>query len=194
MRPAVFVWLVTLLAPSVAIATEAEVYICERPGGELSVTTFATGDRHGTISRMEQDGILPSVGACWWADSATLPAKSREDPNAPGERVTQRHRWRRGPDNTVIVDSAVKRPDNVAILRQFRKEIPPRRRAAILATALGSNLHQALRDGDFALAKALMGQIAARVGMGQEVMTAAEVARMRQVARDYEADLEEGSP
>lgn len=183
LRWAICAGMLILAAPISTFA--APVTICEQPSGDLSVANILPGvDRDGFL---RQAGLEPT--ACWDADSSTLPPRYKADPRDPTKQVTQRHRYRRGPGNTVIIDSTVQRPDRAAILRQFTKEMPPARRAAIFATPLGSNLHQALRDGDFALAGALMDQIAARVGTPQEVMTAAEVALVRQIARDYEADM-----
>lgn len=108
--------------------------------------------------------------------------------------MSQYHRWRRGPGNTVIVDPTIRVPQIEPLLRALEATLPADRMAALLASPVGDNFVRAIRSQSWPLARALMGQIAARVGTAQEVMTAAEVAQLRAIARDYEADLEEGSP
>lgn len=192
-------WLVLAVVPSLLLslspaASARPLYVCERPDGALLVTRAVNPDtaaQPAIAARLhEANPSFPSPTSCWWMDSAGMPDRYRVDPREPGERIPQRHRWRRGPGDTVIADPTVLRPDRAAVMRAFAAEFPAARRAAILATNLGSNLHQAIRDGDWALAKALLAQIAAKSGGPDQIMTPPEIATIRAIGREYEADLD----
>ena len=175
-----------LLLPTFAAARS--VYVCQQPSGDVSVTHILVPDREAEKRRLERLGQLPAPAQCREMDVATLPDRTRPDPRDPGERLTQRHRWRLV-GQRVVVDPTVQRPHVTEIRRQVERLFSPARRAALLATPLGSNLFQAVREGDLVTAKALLDVAAGRVGGPTEVLTAQELAAIRAVGRDYEGDL-----
>lgn len=184
-------FLLALLVPVSVIADE--VYVCEHPDGHLSVTHWVIDDpqkQEEALQRLRRDQFLPNETWCWRSDDTTLPLRDRPDPNDSASTLSQRHRWRKGQNGTVVIDPTVMRPDHTRTIQQISRDLPPARRAAILATPLGDNLFRAIRDGDWALAKALMAQIRSKVGQPDEVMTLPEINRLRKVARDYEANLD----
>lgn len=89
------------------------------------------------------------------------------------------------PDGTVVVDPTVNRPQILPILREVRRTIGPDRMAALLATPIGDNLLRAVRTEDWALARSLL-----RQALADRVLTPAEASAIRDVAQEYEADLE----
>lgn len=182
MRPVLVVGILLLLWP---IAARAELLlICEQGSGDLSVTTFTRDDpvyRSAVRARLETAGVIPGGSACWEADRAILPSRTRPDPRG-GPALTQRTRWRRA-GQAVIVDPAIKRPQADAIQREYGRLLPPVRWAEIVATPLGSALDRAVREGRWADVRAALTQ----TGTGQP-LTGAEITQFRAILRDYEAD------
>lgn len=172
-----------------AAARAERVYVCERPDGSVAVTRVYVEDREAFLERLRRGGHLPERAACWDMDSTALPSRDRPDPREPSASLTQRHRWRRGPAGTIIVDPAVKRPQAGAILREMRRLLPPSRMGQVLATPLGGNLLRVLREGDWPVVQALIRQARQQVGTAQEVLTQAELDGIGKIGDDYEADL-----
>lgn len=67
------------------------------------------GSGASSADRLRADRVIPAdVARCWWADSSILPPRLRPDPRDPTSSIPQRHRWRRGPGQTVIADPTVR--------------------------------------------------------------------------------------
>lgn len=176
---------VLLASPSSASAYP--VYVCERPDGSLSETTFPhPARREEAIAQMRRDGTVPNApGACWEMDSSSFPAASRPDPRVPGQGLNQRHRWRRGAANTVIVDPSIRRPQVEATLLALTVLLPPARLAEVLSTPAGDNLFRAIRSGDNTLARALFHRMRALTGPAA-VLAVSELAELERIGDAYE--------
>ena len=166
----------------------ARVYVCEQSDGSITITSFAINDPAVQAAQAARLGLGPP-GACWFQDAGALPSKWRADPRDPAQRLSQRHRFRRV-GQAVVVNPTVMRPQETAIRREVGRLLPPGRMAVVVGTSLGDNLMRAVRTGDWPLAKALLAQIAALVGQLNEVLTTDEVAALRVIGREYEADFE----
>ena len=171
-----------LLFVSPLVASAEPVYLCERPDQSLTVTYIVKPPAEDVLRKLRRDGMLPSPTDCWWHDSSLLPLKGRPDPHAAGQTISQRHRWRRV-GQAVIVDATVKRPQGEAIRREYGRLFPPARWAEIVATPLGSALDRAIRENRWADASAALAQTGAT-----QPLTVAEIARLRAILSDYQAD------
>mgnify|MGYP001569159192 CR=1 FL=1 len=163
----------------------APVYVCERPDGTVEVTHFARAVDDPAAAENQLRAArrdVPPPASCGWVDSDVLPARNRPDPGEPGVQLTQRHRWR-WTGTAVGLNPSAKRPHPDAIQREYRRLLAPARWAEVVATPLGSALDQAIHQGRWADVAAILG----RSDASQPLM-AAEIARLRAILRDYEAD------
>ena len=118
-----------------------------------------------------------------------LPARVRPDPRMPSGSLTQRHRWRVGPAQSIVVDSSARQLHPTSIRRAISTLLPPNRMAALLSTPLGNSFGRALKEGDWPLVQALLREARLRVGTPQQVLTQAELDEIGRIGDDYEADL-----
>lgn len=183
-RRLLLILMTTLLSAVPSSVSSAPVLACERLG-QIVVFRFHGSDPQreaDILARLRASGHLPAGPACWRMNDRQLPERSRPDPHAAGQVLSQRHRWRRA-GQAVIVDSTVKRPHGEAIRREYGRLFPPVRWAEIVATPLGSALDRAIRENRWADASAALAQTGAA-----QPLTAAEIAQLQAILRDYEAD------
>lgn len=166
------------------------VYLCERPDGGISVTNFPAAvaadpaQRAQAIERTRRLAGLPAASQCWEADHTTLPARTKPDPRHATERLSQRHQWRRGAGNAVVIDATVKQPHGAAFRRAVVAIVPPGRQAVIAKDSQGGTFLRAVAEQDWPLVRALLPDLETR-----GIVTPAEVSAIRAAATDYDLDL-----
>ena len=175
------------------ISQARPVYVCERADGTLTVTNFpadVAGDpaaRTRAIDRTRQKGVLPEAARCWDTDDSTLPPRYKPDPrDAAAMPLPQRHQWRRGAGQTVILNPAIKSPHGAAFRRALPTVLSPGRQAVVTRDPQGAAFLHALTRQDWPVAKALLADLATRT---PPILTPAEITSLRALAADYDIDL-----
>lgn len=166
-----------------ALAAALMLYVCIGPTGWVETMSFADPSQAEAALHRALGQSWQPTGVCRWADAADLPPKMRPDPHRAGAFLTQRHRWRGLPSGQIIVDPSVKRPHGDAIRREYRVIVSPGRWSQVVATNAGAAFDRAMLDGRWADVAALLNS----PGPDQPFLPT-EIAQLRTILRDYEAD------
>lgn len=163
------------------------LYVCITPSGWVETMTFTVPrgpQADAWLTKALATAWRPAPGSsCRWVDPAELPPSIRPDPRRPDMQITQRHRWRGLPDGRIVVDPTAMRPHGDAIRREYQRLVPPARWGEVVATPLGFALDRAIREDRWQDVRAALAQTGAA-----QPLTAAEIARLQAILRDYEAD------